>query len=410
MKKSFAVCLALILCLLCAVPAVRGESTERITAGVIVTFGRYPQTEAGDDKTPIEWIVLDIQDGKALLLSKYGLDAGYFHPNYDGVNWEKCELRGWLNHEFLDAAFGPDEQEVILTTEVDNSREQAYSYWYYDDVPNTQDRIFLLSYLEAFDLYFHDDEARKCAPTDYAISRYAYIGKDTRTEEGKNTGIWWLRSPGKNRDASMTVSTDGTRDFHGFPTMPKMKLMYRPAMWVSLGNAFFPPAEETAETFSFRNGITWGMGREEVAAAEGSDGDYSEETTCSFLKYDEVKISKYSGHLVYAFSEDALQVTAYLISDAKEDTLDYMLNAYDTKYGEGQEADFQELFSILLKVNPDSRAPENLQDCTVRKWETSSGTEIWMIWGGSEYDELMIFYISPDLLKPQEEEIDMTGI
>lgn len=29
----------------------------------------YPQTASGIDRTPIEWLVLDVQDGKALLLS-----------------------------------------------------------------------------------------------------------------------------------------------------------------------------------------------------------------------------------------------------------------------------------------------------------------------------------------------------
>ena len=44
--------------------------------GSIVTFGQYEQdNNTGNGPEEIEWIVLDVQDGKSLLLSRYGLDA-----------------------------------------------------------------------------------------------------------------------------------------------------------------------------------------------------------------------------------------------------------------------------------------------------------------------------------------------
>ncbi len=47
------------------------------TIGEIVTFGTYPQTASGTDKTAIEWNVLDYdaENNKVLLLSHYGLEA-----------------------------------------------------------------------------------------------------------------------------------------------------------------------------------------------------------------------------------------------------------------------------------------------------------------------------------------------
>ena len=58
-------------------PAPTYTAGRKIQAAVgdYVTFGRYPQTEAGNDQTPIEWLVLDIIGNQALLLSRYGLDA-----------------------------------------------------------------------------------------------------------------------------------------------------------------------------------------------------------------------------------------------------------------------------------------------------------------------------------------------
>lgn len=40
-----------------------------------VYFGHYPQTEKGLDRTPIEWLVLDVKDNKLLLISRYILDC-----------------------------------------------------------------------------------------------------------------------------------------------------------------------------------------------------------------------------------------------------------------------------------------------------------------------------------------------
>lgn len=50
--------------------------------GNYMTFGIYPQTKAGDDKIPIEWLVLDREGDKALLLSRYGLDAQPYNESY----------------------------------------------------------------------------------------------------------------------------------------------------------------------------------------------------------------------------------------------------------------------------------------------------------------------------------------
>lgn len=39
--------------------------------GDTIQFGKYAQTSSGRDQTPIDWKVLAIENGKALLLSKY---------------------------------------------------------------------------------------------------------------------------------------------------------------------------------------------------------------------------------------------------------------------------------------------------------------------------------------------------
>ena len=177
MKKLFAFLLAVLIALLSA--AASGEESAAVSAGDTVAFGQYPQTTEGTDRTPIEWIVLDVQDGNALLISKYGLDVQPYSTESTAATWETCTLRAWLNGDFLNAAFTPEEQEAILVSETDNSRDQGYGDWNADDGSNTQDRVFLLSYAEA-NKFFRvtadnkENIGARIRPTAYAVSRNAY--------------------------------------------------------------------------------------------------------------------------------------------------------------------------------------------------------------------------------------------
>ena len=119
MKKLLSI--ILILVILCVSAVAMAENTNQdssgISAGDVVTFGHYEQDNNLDNgPEAIEWIVLDMQEGKALLLSKYGLDAIPYNTEYVNITWEQCTLRTWLNQDFLKTAFDEKEQSAILTT------------------------------------------------------------------------------------------------------------------------------------------------------------------------------------------------------------------------------------------------------------------------------------------------------
>lgn len=204
------------------------------TVGSCVTFGTYPQTKAGTDATPIEWLVLDVQENKALLISRYALDCQPYYTKYKGITWEKCTLRTWLNSEFIYKAFSADEQEAILMTEVDNSNSQGYGAWDTIGGNNTQDKIFLLSYAEAWK-YFADDASRKCAPTEYAVAQGGYTSSSDFVD-GKATGLWWLRSPGGYQNYAARVRDDGSRNHLN---VNFTHAVVRPAFWINLESDIF---------------------------------------------------------------------------------------------------------------------------------------------------------------------------
>ncbi len=196
------------------------------TVGSIVTFGSYEQdNDLTNGKEPIEWIVLDVQDGKSLLISKYALDSQKYNTDPTLVTWETCSLRSWLNDSFLNEAFSGDEQLLIPEVTVESHRNP--------DVSNvnpgkpTIDRVFLLSIQEA-EQYFSSNEERRCAPTAYAKTGLTYVNRNL------GTCLWWLRSPGSNWNSAAFAAgifDDGSLNTEGTYVNNNNNAV-RPALWI----------------------------------------------------------------------------------------------------------------------------------------------------------------------------------
>ena len=212
-------------------PAETSRNRPSVSVNDILTFGRYEQDGIrGNGAEDIEWLVLDVQGNKALLLSRYALDAQPYNSAYGKTTWEACTLRSWLNSTFFDAAFTAEEKASILVAEVDNGASQNNSEWHTKGCNNTEDMVFLLSYNDT-DRYFDDRDARICTPTNYAVS----MGADTRTLDDGVTDAawWWLRSPGENETQASFVNFDGTRYTNA---VGNGYLSVRPAIWVEIAD------------------------------------------------------------------------------------------------------------------------------------------------------------------------------
>ncbi|MBR6299259.1 MAG: hypothetical protein IKR36_00005 [Clostridia bacterium] len=200
--------------------------------GELVSFGNYEQdNNLSNGAEPIDWLVLSVRNGKALLLSQYGLDCRKYHSSPDEITWENSATRTWLNSTFLEDAFTAEEQAAIQITTVPNDSSQGNSKWDSVGGNNTQDQVFLLSYQEA-KTYFKRIYERKCLPTEYALAQGAFTDPYERIN-GNPAGIWWLRSPGRTqKDAAHVSSTGSCNSYSSVSFMDSY--MIRPAMWVSL--------------------------------------------------------------------------------------------------------------------------------------------------------------------------------
>lgn len=195
--------------------------------GDYITFGSYEQdNDLSNGKEPVEWLVLDEQDGRILVISKYALDAKPYNDEYVDVTWETCTLRSWLNDEFFSEAFTSSEKSQIPTVTV-----TADSNPNYDTNPgnNTQDKVFLLSIEEANE-YFDSDGERECHATEYAIAQGAFMSESTGYE---GNCYWWLRTPGRSSSYACSVYYNGYVYNNG-SCVDNLIVAVRPAMWIEL--------------------------------------------------------------------------------------------------------------------------------------------------------------------------------
>lgn len=116
---------------------------------------------------PIEWQVLDVGSG-ILCISKYCLENRMFDE--ENNIWETSELRQWLNSDFFNKTFSPEEKSFLL--------------------PYEEDKVTLLS----------REEAEKYLPTK---------AKRAATDINERGVGWWLRSHNNSRFIAGYVYCDG---------------------------------------------------------------------------------------------------------------------------------------------------------------------------------------------------------
>ena len=193
-----------VLCCGCSGSGADSKEVPKIDVNGPVILGRFQDED-------IEWIVLDVQDGKALLLSKYCIDSRVFNSRERDISWKLCILRTWLNSDFYKSAFTSGEKQIILNTELPED--------------GVTDRIFILSADEVMKYLPDPDYAYVAYPTKYAMERGVVINID-------NSCGWWVRTPGLV-DTHALVFGSGQGEY-----VPVNKDCYgvRPAMWVSLEN------------------------------------------------------------------------------------------------------------------------------------------------------------------------------
>jgi hypothetical protein len=206
--------------------AVVSRSSSESKVGEIVEFGG------------IEWRVLELSEGKVLLLSEYVLEYRAYNEELTDVTWETCTLRSYLNGEFLNR-FSESDRARIAPTRNSNKDNQ------WSGIPggnDTDDYIFLLS-LEEVVRYFGDSGQLANMPGDayggindqYNEARIAYSAVESPWGEPAGiASVWWLRSPGSTSDSFGGAYVLGGGNIYVYGVTVLGDTGVRPALWLNL--------------------------------------------------------------------------------------------------------------------------------------------------------------------------------
>lgn len=191
-------------------PLVDYSGNTKVEQMDTITFG------LDENSNPIEWLVLEKNNNKALLLSKFVLLSKGYHHEGDGtaidIIWSDSDIRKYLNSELINSIFSKKEQGLILTTDVINNDNVEYGT---KGGNSTKDKLFLLS-IDEFNKYF---KSEKQAKTTFS---------DGESHDG-DSDAWWLRSPGGTQSSAASVIFGFLRTSGG---SVNIDYTVRPAMWV----------------------------------------------------------------------------------------------------------------------------------------------------------------------------------
>ncbi|MCL2488947.1 MAG: toll/interleukin-1 receptor domain-containing protein [Oscillospiraceae bacterium] len=182
---------------------------QNYAVGDTITFGDY------------DWLVLDVQEDKALIISKDCVTLKKIkcnpHPGYVNHPYSGSNLREYVDGEFYNNFSADEQSRVVYPTKINEYGSTLYEH------------VFLLSVDEAKKYFINDDE------------REAYYNKQPT--------FWWLRSNGDNASRISYVSqgldahmksqglgpgNGGEINEYGLPIDCTVSGGVRPAMWVKL--------------------------------------------------------------------------------------------------------------------------------------------------------------------------------
>ena len=207
-----------------------------------------PQTVAGDlvELGGLDWRVLEVTDGKALLLSDIILSKQSFNTAHSMIAWDESDIRQYLNGEFYNDTFSEDEKTRIVETLVENDWNPWFPEsnptftWY--SMPKGQavtDRIFLLSIDEVVQYFGDSGDLEKWVGGVTILNDDFNEGRVAQTKDG-SPAWWWLRSPGLHYAACGTsfnnaacVAAHGGIAIEGNMVNSEYGGV-RPALWITL--------------------------------------------------------------------------------------------------------------------------------------------------------------------------------
>lgn len=189
------------------------------SSGGNFVFGQWEQDgDTSNGAEPLHWRILYEEGGFKYAICDSIIEIRAFGGGLQ--NWERSNLRSWLNGEFYQTAFNDSEKAKIVKRDQLNL---GNDFWIASDDRGTADFVFLPSQKEVLQLLPNKND-RRASPSAYARDN-AKLGNDIEFVS------WWLRTNGIFIGQAMTVEPNG--DINADGQYGGDKAGVRPVIWVS---------------------------------------------------------------------------------------------------------------------------------------------------------------------------------
>ena len=153
-------------------------------------------------------------------------------------------------------------------------------------------------------------------------------------------------------------------------------------------------ATPAPDAFRFRDGIRWGMNRQQVKALETEPmTERSMQDWAIMLTDGMVTVSRFTADLVFIFREDRLQMISYEFQRNTVDDYYYLTGALTSVYGKAEEAEPLKIKALMDSINPDRYKAEMITRAC--EWATADGTSVYLYYYSPS--AFAITYVSPEL-------------
>ena len=191
---------------------------------VYLTLGTFPQTAEGE-RLPILWRVLSVEDGKALILSEYILEARRIHGDYKQYANKPTNKK----YPGFNGDFTQTEMSLYLNGEFASENFHEWERWALEK-DETLGLFFLLSGddLKNAKYGFTSNESRKAWGTEYALNNGLFKYMANR---GSHSPYWTRTQSTSNIQGARCIKSKGEIGYINVITEDEGM---RPACWLDL--------------------------------------------------------------------------------------------------------------------------------------------------------------------------------
>ncbi len=188
----------------------------RVKVGDTVKFGRYEQDgNKSNGKEDVEWLVIEAENGKLLLLSKYVLDASAFSLDEKGCSWNDSMVCDTLCRMYVDMFNYPEKTKI--------NGDISYGQPEYKN----GEYVFTLTQ-DYMNEYYEKNEVKltQCQATQYALNN----GVEAVDDDNPGCVYWWVENTNSNYIYGHLITSRG----NGVVPVTEEGFCcgVRPAVWV----------------------------------------------------------------------------------------------------------------------------------------------------------------------------------